>query len=188
MQSKREIKRVESQKKIIDAAVRLFSKHSFAAISMRDIAKEAGISAALIYKYFDDQQHLYFEAMKMESKKLIKEMEGHDKLKDLVYCYIHYMFTEEVLYQMMAYYMLEINRPQESLPVVSEITRLMELFEQGLNEKSKEEARLEAQLLFSTLNGLLITYKNLPTLSQEHSLKHVHMLADRYLKHIKKDC
>jgi AcrR family transcriptional regulator len=188
MLSKRDIKRLESQKKIIEAAVRLFSKHSFTSISMRDIAKEANISAALIYKYFDDQQHLYFEAMKAEGKKLISEMEQQESLGNLVYCYIQYMFTQEVLYQMMAYYMLEVNRPQALLPIIPDISRLMDLFEQGLKAKYKAEARQEAQLLFSTLNGLLITYKNLPVFSQDQALKHVHTLAGRYLSHITKDC
>jgi len=47
---------------IISAAERVFAKKAFNMVTIRDIAKEAGISHALIYRYFPDQQSLFVEA------------------------------------------------------------------------------------------------------------------------------
>ena len=105
----REEKKQVNKQRMVEAAVHLFSKKSFSEVSMRDIAKHADVSPALIYKYFDDQQHLYMEAMKVEGQKLIERLSSHENLPELVEQYIHFMFKEDVLYQMMAYFMLEVR-------------------------------------------------------------------------------
>ncbi|OAO77506.1 helix-turn-helix domain-containing protein [Geobacillus sp. FSL K6-0789] len=53
---------------IIDAAIRLFSQKSISNVGMRDIAKEAGISPALIYRYFKDRDDLFVTAFLYTSK------------------------------------------------------------------------------------------------------------------------
>lgn len=181
---KREEKRQANKQRMIEAAVHLFSKKSFADVSMRDIAKQADVSPALIYKYFDDQQHLYMEAMKVEGQKLIEELSSHQQLTDLVDGYIRYMFKEDVLYQMMAYFMLEMRSKRPTIPIYREIARLMELFESALQPLFPSEAKREAQLLFSTLNGLLITYKNYPTLPNDQALEYMLSLSKRYVSHL----
>ncbi|PKN76248.1 MAG: TetR/AcrR family transcriptional regulator, partial [Deltaproteobacteria bacterium HGW-Deltaproteobacteria-1] len=47
---------------IIDAAEKEFAEKPFQKVTMRDIAKRAGISPALIYRHFPDQQSLFAEA------------------------------------------------------------------------------------------------------------------------------
>ena len=47
---------------IIEAAKRVFALKPFNKVSIRDIAREAGISHASIYRYFPDQQSLFVEA------------------------------------------------------------------------------------------------------------------------------
>ncbi len=56
---------------IIDAAEEVFATRPFTRVSMRDIAKQAGISPALIYRYFPDQQHLFVEAFLRGTEHLI---------------------------------------------------------------------------------------------------------------------
>lgn len=48
---------------MIDAAERVFASKPFDEVSMRDIASEAGISHATIYRYFPDQQTLFVDAL-----------------------------------------------------------------------------------------------------------------------------
>ena len=62
--------------------------------------------------------------------------------------------------------------------------RLMELFESALHPIFQDEARREAQLLFSTMNGLLITFKNYPTLSSDQAFDRILSLAKRYISHL----
>ena len=180
----REEKKQVNKQRMIEAAVHLFSKKSFSEVSMRDIAKQADVSPALIYKYFDDQQHLYMEAMKVEGQKLIEKLSPHKQLTELVDQYLHFMFTEDVLYQMMAYFMLEVRESRAIVPIFEETIRIMELFESALQPIFQHEAKREAQLLISSLNGLLITYKNYPTLTSDQALNRILSLAKRYINHL----
>ncbi|MDQ2093274.1 TetR/AcrR family transcriptional regulator [Rhodalgimonas zhirmunskyi] len=46
------------------AALRLFARHGFAAVSMRQIAGEVGVQAGALYNYTPDKQSLLFELMR----------------------------------------------------------------------------------------------------------------------------
>ncbi|MDQ2089463.1 TetR/AcrR family transcriptional regulator [Marimonas arenosa] len=46
------------------AALRLFARHGFAAVSMRQIAGEVGVQAGALYNYTPDKQTLLFELMR----------------------------------------------------------------------------------------------------------------------------
>jgi AcrR family transcriptional regulator len=49
--------------RIRDAALRLFARHGYAAVSMRQIAGEVGVQAGALYNYIPDKQSLLFELM-----------------------------------------------------------------------------------------------------------------------------
>lgn len=49
--------------RIRDAALRLFARHGFAAVSMRQIAAEVGVQAGALYLYTADKQTLLFDMM-----------------------------------------------------------------------------------------------------------------------------
>lgn len=46
-----------------DAALRLFARHGYAAVSMRQIAAETGVQAGALYLYIEDKQGLLFDLM-----------------------------------------------------------------------------------------------------------------------------
>jgi len=46
------------------AALRLFARHGYAAVSMRQIAKEVGVQAGALYNYTPDKQTLLFSLLK----------------------------------------------------------------------------------------------------------------------------
>jgi AcrR family transcriptional regulator len=50
---------IESRKKIIDAAMDVFSRKGYAAANIREIAKTAGISVGGVYLYFKNKEELY---------------------------------------------------------------------------------------------------------------------------------
>jgi TetR/AcrR family transcriptional regulator, repressor for uid operon len=52
---------------ILEAALRCFARGGFSAASMRDIAKEAGVSLGLLYRYFDDKAAIVGAAIKADS-------------------------------------------------------------------------------------------------------------------------
>jgi AcrR family transcriptional regulator len=45
------------------AALRLFAQHGYAAVSMRQIAREVGVQAGALYNYIPDKQSLLFDLM-----------------------------------------------------------------------------------------------------------------------------
>lgn len=50
--------------RVREAALQLFAKHGFAAVSMRQIAAEVGVQAGALYNYTPDKQDLLFSLMK----------------------------------------------------------------------------------------------------------------------------
>ena len=48
----------DKRTKILDATEKLLAKEGFQALSMQKLAKEAGVAAGTIYRYFEDKHHL----------------------------------------------------------------------------------------------------------------------------------
>lgn len=53
----------ETAERIREAAMRLFARHGYAAVSMREIASEVGVGAAAIYNHFATKQDLLADLM-----------------------------------------------------------------------------------------------------------------------------
>ena len=62
--------------KVRAAALRLFARHGFAAVSMRQIAAEVGVQAGALYLYTPDKQSLLFELMKGHMEELLAACEA----------------------------------------------------------------------------------------------------------------
>jgi AcrR family transcriptional regulator len=57
--------------KVRDAALRLFARHGYAAVSMRQIAAEVGVQAGALYLYTPDKQTLLFDLMRSHMDELL---------------------------------------------------------------------------------------------------------------------
>jgi len=57
--------------KVRKAALRLFARHGFAAVSMRQIAGEVGVQAGALYLYTPDKQTLLFDLMREHMEDLL---------------------------------------------------------------------------------------------------------------------
>lgn len=184
--TRREFKKQMNRERMIHAAVQLFSSRPFSEVSIREIAKLADVSPGLIYKYFPDQQHLFMEALIIESKGLYEYLESETDIEMIASRYINYMYKHETLYQMMAYFMLEMNKPSSITDQLRGIINpILTMIESALNHDNKKGTREQAQLFFSSLNGLLITYKNLPGRPEDKNLAHIHTLAKLLVKQLR---
>jgi AcrR family transcriptional regulator len=56
-----------------EAALRLFARHGFAAVSMRQIAAEVGVQAGALYLYTPDKQALLFDLMREHLEDLLAD-------------------------------------------------------------------------------------------------------------------
>lgn len=59
--------------KVRQAALRLFARHGFAAVSMRQIAAEVGVQAGALYLYTPDKQTLLFDLMRDHMEELLSD-------------------------------------------------------------------------------------------------------------------
>ena len=55
---------------ILEAAVRLFSRHGYDGVSMRSVALEAGVSKSNIYHHFQSKEALYLAIMQASAEQL----------------------------------------------------------------------------------------------------------------------
>lgn len=62
-----------------EAALRLFARHGFAAVSMRQIAAEVGVQAGALYLYTPDKQTLLFHLMRTHMEDLLAEWAAEPK-------------------------------------------------------------------------------------------------------------
>ena len=57
--------------RVREAALSLFARHGFAAVSMRQIAREVGVQAGALYNYTPDKQSLLFDLMRGHMEDLL---------------------------------------------------------------------------------------------------------------------
>ncbi|AXX98346.1 TetR/AcrR family transcriptional regulator [Profundibacter amoris] len=65
--------------KVRQAASKLFARHGFAAVSMRQIASEVGVQAGALYLYTPDKQSLLFDLMQGHMQDLLTAWEAQEK-------------------------------------------------------------------------------------------------------------
>jgi len=87
------IKKLGTAETILDAAERLCATHGIEAVSIRDIAAEAGVSIAVIYHHYKSKANLLrtilrtrFEEIRKEHEQLLTELEAQKSpaVKDVV--------------------------------------------------------------------------------------------------------
>ncbi|MBE3576460.1 MAG: TetR/AcrR family transcriptional regulator [Limnochordales bacterium] len=61
---------------ILDAAYRCLVKQGYAAVSMRQIAREAGVALSQLHYYFQSKERLFIEVMRRTTEQHIQEVVG----------------------------------------------------------------------------------------------------------------
>jgi AcrR family transcriptional regulator len=60
----------ERRRRLLDLGAELFSRHTYAELSMSAIAREAGISKALLYHYFPSKQAYFVATLRQQAEEL----------------------------------------------------------------------------------------------------------------------
>jgi len=74
--TRRRLTAEERRSAILDAALTAFSQKGYHATSLDDIAREAGVSKALIYEHFASKQELYAELIARNARDLTQRVAG----------------------------------------------------------------------------------------------------------------
>ena len=183
--SLKEEERKARQKVIVDAAERVFGRKPFEQVSMRDIAREAGIAVSSIYRYFPDQQSLFVEAFVLGSREIIARVERQiasgklSSLSDFALMYIDFLLEHDHHFRMMTHFMLGGDLSGELLEKLNQAARsILEQFDRLIaGDSSNEWTRQHAHALFAALNGILISFRNYPGRKQEEVRRHMEKLA-----------
>ncbi len=172
---------------ILDAAVKLFSSMPFKQVGMRDIAAEAGMSAASLYRYFADRDELFVEAFIRENNAITKvfadymeSTEGNDPVKAVCKILVRYLIENEAFFQMMTHFMIDGQINDESLTKFNALeVGTLNIIERALKEAGADGSiRLMAHGMLAALNGIVITYRNYPGRSKEEAKNHMMRLAE----------
>lgn len=164
---------------IIASAERVFSGKSFSQVSIRDIAREAGISHALIYRYFPDQQALFVEAFLRGAEKIVgflhklidEDPEGN--IGKVTEKFLLHMIENDRYFRMMTHFMLDGTLNEEQLERLNAMERRMLSELDRLFVKRGAEARVQSHAFFSAMNGILISFRNYPGRSRKDVTQHM---------------
>lgn len=141
------------------AALRLFARHGYAAVSMRQIAAEVGVQAGAIYNYVPHKQALLFDLMKGHMEDLLTANEaavsgtGPAALDEFVRFHILY-HLERVDLVFISYMELRALEPDN----FAEIERLRRAYEDRLERILRgtgvEDTKLATLALIAMLTGV----------------------------------
>jgi TetR/AcrR family transcriptional repressor of mexJK operon len=72
---KRQQNRIERERRLLDAALKIFSEKGFVGASMDDIAAEAGLTKPTLYQYFSSKDELFTAMMTQERDHMLESFE-----------------------------------------------------------------------------------------------------------------
>ncbi|MDD3249970.1 MAG: TetR/AcrR family transcriptional regulator [Smithellaceae bacterium] len=166
---------------IVQAAERVFAVKPFHKVSIRDIAQEAGISHALIYRYFPDQQSIFVEAFIRGAEeiggiieRLVDEGETPDiaRISD---AFLSYCIDNDQYLRMLTHFMLDGSLSPEKVEKINAAERrLLDQFDRLFRKlKKPEPVRPLSHAFFAAMNGVLITFRNYPGRSPKAVRQHM---------------
>lgn len=181
----REREREVRRELILSAARKLFAEKDFRSVTVRQIAKEAGVSPGTIYRYYENLDGLFLDVFFAGAREIIELFDDEYEKKSgcslLRFCeiYISYLNENMTFYQMMSHFMLGGKLAPEAIERLNPIMReLMDRVETIVKEAGLQgETRLVSHALFSSLNGIMISYAQYPGRSLDEIRRHTLRLS-----------
>lgn len=180
----KEDEREKRREIILLAAQKLFSEKGIAGISMRDIAKEAGVSVGFIYRYFPGQTEIFVELFEAGRRQIIAkiktEVNGKEPkpLQRLAKAYVGYLLDNLMFFHMMRHFTFKVDLSIEATEKVNNsLRRIMDEVEVFFKGEGKD-SRILAHSFFSAMNGVMISFVNYPGRTPEEIRKRTLLLAE----------
>jgi len=179
----RETEREIRREYIIDSAMALFEIIPFHKIGMRDIAEEAGVSAASIYRYFSGRDDLFAEALLLnvaDIRQRVKNRTRKNRLsfEELGELAVNYFLEHETTFQLLCHFMIKKDissnaKRKFNLAQCKFLNAYETLIERN---RSTEDIRELLESFFAALIGVVLTFRNYPGKNQTEikALMHHH--------------
>lgn len=181
---------------IIESALSLFAKKPFYDVGMRDVADEAGVSPATLYRYFPSQEDLFIEAFLQDISAVssnFKAMVKSDKpatIEAFALAYVDHLFQNESTFQMMTYLMLKDNLANPAMGKFDSVTKIFfDGFSELLDRHGvKKDIRIYSHSFIASMTGIIMTFRNHPIKKKEtireHILRLTSLTAELYRKEL----
>ncbi|MBP7735131.1 MAG: TetR/AcrR family transcriptional regulator [Spirochaetes bacterium] len=183
----KEQEREARRKIILSAAEKVFASKPLSKVRMCDIASEASISTALIYRYFPDQQTLFVEAFLESTERIIEVLDSFlpssDQDRTGIYQFIDkfidYLTGNDYYFKMLVNFMLDGNLKPELLGRIIDMEHLIFARFDAVIRRVKPDGtvRVYSHGLFCALNGILLTFRNNPEKSSDEILSYMKSLG-----------
>lgn len=160
-------------------AEKLFAQHGYAAVSMRQIAKDVGVQAGALYNYTPDKQSLLFDMMRAHLEDLLASWEeapkGQGPLAVLeAFTRHHIQFHLGRPDAVFIAYMELRNLTPENFEQVEKLRKAYENVLEGILRDGKEEnvftlpdTKLATMALIAMLTGVTTWYRDDGRLSRD---------------------
>ena len=193
----KEKERLARKQIVIESALALFAKKPFYEVGMRDVADEAGISPATIYRYFPSQEELFNEAFIQEiatvSKGFERLVENDEaaSIEQFAIKFVSHLIENESSFQMMTYLMLKDDLAHPVMGKFDSVTKVFfDLFQKLLIRHGMDEgeARFHSHAFIASITGILMTFRNSSIKDRDavkkHIIKIVKLTSDLYSKQL----
>lgn len=184
-EQEREIRR----EMILSAALKLFAEKDYKNVTVREIAKEAGMSPGTIYRYYQNIDDLFMDVF-VASVKEIKDIIDREcsadsgcSLRRLCEVYINYLNDNFSFYLMMGHFMLagklSFEATERLNPIMRDLIDMIEKVVIAISPDGKpKNSRTISHALFAALNGNMISYARYPGRTQEEIRGYILKLTD----------
>jgi len=188
----------ERKKQILKCAVKIFAQTNFRSTRVSDIADEAGISEAAIYKHFPSKNTIYLDVLKHMSTRILtfwkeeihKEPDAYQALRNMGLTYFRRMsmHPDELKVQFQA--IAEVGNPEIADRLHQDHQNYMDLIgkviKKGIRDGSfRKDA--DPDILSWLFNGvgILMNMMNLLSFREKFNEKTVTKIIDHLLESIK---
>ena len=181
---------IPTKEKISLVALRLFSKKGFKGTTIKDIAREVGITEGAIYRHFSSKEEIVnYLLSKISSdirslieREVMTQRRVSSQISKLVEILFSYAFTNPDAFRFLTvYHILKQNGNNEKLPG----SLLMKLFKRAyLQGKLKVSPEVALSLIIGSIERLFILWEmNLLTLPADKMVKEVKEATLKALLH-----
>ena len=179
---------------IIDAAEKEFTEKPFNKVSMRTIAKRAGISPAIIYQHFPDQQTLFAETFVKGTDQIFEKIfaiidaSPDGALEQVVYAWIEYFTQRDQYFRMLMNFFLTGSVDPglfEKLTVIERnLLEHLDIIFRKMNVQGN--VRDHSHTLFASMTGIVATFRNHPAKNADQVMLHRQKIARNLVQRYKK--
>lgn len=172
---------MNNKEKIILAALELFANNGYTETSIDKIAKRAKVSKGLTYTHFKNKEDLLVVTIENTITKMTSKLL---EIEDINLDFFFKEYSNSLIKntQIIRLCVLLVAHPQTPSKVTSLLDKqkyeLLELFSGLLQNKFKENSKMEAEILLAIIDGITLEYVTNPNL--ENLKKVLQYLNEKY--------